>query len=216
MGKRQSLTREHIVNQAIAIADKNGIEALSMRKLATDLNIQAMSLYHHFKTKDELLSCMADKLIGGMGLPDQEDECLDWRMILRKRAASARDLFRSHLWLPQVIDFQVHSGVKRLEYLDSYIGVLRKAGLSIEISLRAIALIDSFIYGYCRQLAHSATSSLTAKESAEQFASGFDASLYPYLSEASALIMRRGYEPEEEFDSSLELILRAIGLELER
>lgn len=216
MGKHQYLTRDFIVSQAITMADQCGIDALSMRKLAAGMNIQAMSLYHHFKTKDELLSCMADKLIGSMELPDPEDSGQDWRMVLLMRAGSARELFSRHPWLPQVIDFQIHSGAKRLEYLDSYIGTLRKAGLPIGIAIRAISLIDSYIYGYCRQLAHASQSEMTPEQLAERFVGGFDATRYPFLSEAAALVMENGQDPDADFAAGLQIILSGVGLELQR
>lgn len=214
MGKRQSLTREFIAAHAIALADRSGINTLSMRNLAAGMNIQAMSLYHHFKTKDELLSFMADTLLGSVELPEEDTSGLDWRQLLSARAIAAKELFSSHLWLPQVIDFQIHSGARRLQYLNNYIGTLRKAGLPIAVALRAISLIDSYIYGYCRQLAHASDSSLSAQEQAEQFAAGFDAAQYPYLSEATALVMQAGYDADAEFLAGLELILNGVDIEL--
>jgi len=216
MDKRPALSREQIISKAVELADKGGINALSMRKLAGELNIQAMSLYYYFKTKDELLSLMADKLVTDIDFGVCNDNSTyNWRTIMLTRATSAKALFREHSWLPFVLDSQIHSDVKQLEYLNNYIGTLRNAGFPIDLSLRVTSLIDSYIYGYCRQLTHVSDSEKSPEELAEKFSGSFDASAFPFLNEATALVIEHGYDENADFLFGLNVILNGINLELE-
>lgn len=215
MEKRPALSKDQIISKAIELADKGGINALSMRKLAVELNIQAMSLYHYFKTKDELISYMADKLVTNIDFGEYDNIANDWRAIMLTRATSAKTLFREHPWLPFVIDSQIQSGIKRLEYLNNYIGILRNAGFPIELALRVTSLIDGYIYGYCQQLTYISDSEKPQEELAEEFSNNFDASQFPYLNEATSLVMEHGYDVDADFMFGLNVILNGIGLELE-
>ena len=94
MVKRTILTKELIISEAIALADHDGLSAMSMRKLAVKLNIQAMSLYYHFKTKDELMALMADSLVVQIsGNVDENLTDSDWRTIILNRAIAAKSIF---------------------------------------------------------------------------------------------------------------------------
>jgi AcrR family transcriptional regulator len=187
-----------------------------MRKLAGELNIQAMSLYYYFKTKDELISQMADKLVTSIDFGEQDDNTSnDWRAIMLTRAISAKALFQEHAWLPFVIDTQIHSGKKRLEYLNNFIGTLRNAGFPIELALRVISLIDNYIYGYCRQLPQVPESEKSPEELAEEFSNNFDSSDYPFLNEATSLVIEHGFDENANFLFGLNVILNGVSSELE-
>jgi len=215
MEKRIPLTKDQIVSTAIALADNGGINALSMRKLAGKLSIKAMSLYHHFHTKEELICAMADKLLSQIEFsPDEEKTPSDWRIVMQKRASSAMALFREHPWLPFVIDSQMQSGEKRLEYLNSYLGTLREAGFPIDLTLRVTSLIDSYIYGYCRQLSHISNPEKAPEDLAADFSHTFTPDLYPYLSEATSLFMEQGYDEQADFLFGLNVILDGVALVL--
>ena len=214
MEKRPALTKDQIISKAIELADKGGINALSMRKLAAELGIKAMSLYYYFATKDELIAQMADKLVTNIDFGD-DDIASDWRTIMLTRASSAMALFRKHGWLPFVLDSQVHSGIQRLEYLNKYLGTLRKAGFPIELSIRVTSVIDSYIYGYCLQLTHVSDSEKPPEELAEDFSQNLDASRFPFLTEATALVMEHGYDENADFLFGLNVILNGISLKME-
>lgn len=215
MTKRTALTKDKIITEAIALADKGGLGTLSMRKLAAKLNIQAMSLYYHFKTKDELIANMADALIVQIEAGFNENAFTsDWRTIMFSRAISAKSIFQKHSWLPFVLDSQIQSGNRRLEYTNNYIGTLRNVGFPIELSLKAISLIDSYIYGFCRQLSHITDNGKSFEEQAENFSAVFNASEYPFLNEATVLVMEKGYDENADFLFGLNVILNGINIEL--
>lgn len=215
MIKRTPLTKEQIISEAIALADTSGLGGMSMRKLAGKLNVQAMSLYHHFKTKNDLIAHMADTLVVQIdnGV-DENKNASDWRTIVLTRAISAKAIFQQHEWLPVVLDSHLQSGIQRLEYTNDYIGTLRDAGFPIELSLKVFSLIDSYIYGFCRQLSHNSDSEISSEELAENFSTAFSSADYPFLNEATALVMENGYDENADFLFGLNIILNGIELEL--
>ena len=92
---RKPLTRERVLDAAVAIADADGIEALSMRKLGQALGVEAMSLYNHVASKGELVAAMVDRVVGEFDLPDDEQR---WEAAIRRCAISAHDLLLEHPW----------------------------------------------------------------------------------------------------------------------
>jgi AcrR family transcriptional regulator len=97
------MTRDHILRAAIEIADAEGLDAVSMRRLATHLGVGPMSLYRHVANKDELLVQMADKAVGELDLPEPGPE--GWRAKLELLARLQWQLCRKHLWLPRTVSF---------------------------------------------------------------------------------------------------------------
>src|SRR6266702_6817989 len=93
--KRKPLSRERVLDAAIALADRDGLEALSMRKLAQALGVEAMSLYNHVANKGDLVDAMVDRVVGEIELPATGD---DWDVAIRKCAISAHEAFLRHPW----------------------------------------------------------------------------------------------------------------------
>src|SRR5688500_7650003 len=98
--RRPPLSAERILRAAIKLADRQGLAALSMRKLATTLKVEPMSLYHHVASKDELLDGMVDQVIGEITLPERGG---DWRSAMRARAVSALAVMSAHPWAPMLV-----------------------------------------------------------------------------------------------------------------
>src|SRR4051794_44630 len=92
---RMPLSRERVLEAAIAFADANGIESLTMRKLGEAVGVEAMSLYNHVANKSDLLDGMIDVVFSEVGLPSRED---DWKMGMRRRALSMRSGLSRHRW----------------------------------------------------------------------------------------------------------------------
>ncbi|NTU78386.1 MAG: TetR/AcrR family transcriptional regulator [Chloroflexales bacterium] len=199
------LTRDKVLHVAIDLADAGGIAALSMRTLGRQLGVEAMSLYNHVSSKDDLLDGIVDLVIAEIELPAPD---ADWRDAMRARAVAARAAFARHPWAAGLIDSRVSSGPGRLRYLDSIIGVLRRAGFTIELALRAFSLIDSYIYGFGRQSLNIASSDGGEVPAAEAFAQALPADDFPYLAEmATTYAASPGYDAAADFAFGLELIL---------
>jgi AcrR family transcriptional regulator len=92
---RIPLSRERVLRAAIVLADEGGIEALSMRKLAKELGVEAMSLYNHVANKDEIFDGIIDLVASEIDLPA---DGTDWKTAMRESAISTRDVFLRHPW----------------------------------------------------------------------------------------------------------------------
>src|SRR4051812_34638284 len=95
--RRPAYTREKIAETAIAIADAEGFEAVSMRRIATELGAGTMTLYYYVRTKDELIALMDDAIMGELIIPDDEPPD-GWRDGLSEIARRTHGLFLKHPW----------------------------------------------------------------------------------------------------------------------
>jgi AcrR family transcriptional regulator len=208
---RTRLSRERVLDAAVAFADERGIESLSMRKLGEALGVEAMSLYNHVANKDELLDGMVDIVFGEVGLPPGD---VDWKTAMRRRAVSARHVLSRHRWAIGLMESRTSPGPATLRHHDAVIGCLRGAGFSVEMAAHAFSLLDSYIYGFALQEASLPfdTAEQTA-EVTEMILSSMRPEEYPHLTElAVEHVLQPGYSYGNEFEFGLDLILD--GLEL--
>lgn len=141
------LNRERIVTEAIEFADANGIDKLSMRKLASRLGVEAMSLYHHINNKDDLLASMVDRVYDKL-TPYTGG---DWKSCLRERSLEVRSTLLEHPWTMILIRTSMKIGPGMLMHKDDTIRLLVNAGFPLESVGYCMSLIDSFIYGFLLQ-----------------------------------------------------------------
>ena len=142
---RQPLDLRRIVTTAIELADAGGLDALSMRKLATALGVEAMSLYYHVPNKEVLLDHMVDQIISEIGLPSLDDP---WKQAMRDRALSAHEVFQRHSWAIGITDSRTTRDVEALRYYDTMIGSLLQAGFPLELVAHTLSAIDAYVYGF--------------------------------------------------------------------
>lgn len=202
---RAPLSRERVLGAAVALADEDGLQALTMRRLGRRLGVEAMSLYNHVANRDDILDGMIDVVVKEIDLPSQ----VDWREAMRRRAIAARDVFSRHPWASVLIDSRESSGPERLRYFDWVIGTLRQAGFSLELAVRAFSLMDSYVYGFGRQQFNLSSSGEGAPEDvAAAFLQAVPAGQYPYLTEVvTDYAMKVGYDDGADFQFGLNLIL---------
>src|SRR5690242_1263213 len=109
--RRTQLTREQVVTAAIELADRDGIESISMRRLAQELGVEAMSLYTHVRNKDDLLDGMVDAVISMIPMDaDADAGAVDWRTSLRRMALGARGVMLRHPWAPGTAETRAAPG----------------------------------------------------------------------------------------------------------
>ncbi len=206
---RQPLTRERILRTAIDLADRDGIESLSMRKLGHELGVEAMSLYNHVSSKEELLDGFADIVIGEIEVPTGGD---DWKGAMRRRAISAREMLARHPWASGVIDSRTGFSPTRTRHPEAVIGSLRQAGFSVEMAIHAFFALDSYIYGFAVQ--EQNLPSGTPEElagMAETMLSALPTTDYPYLREVLVEhVLKFGFDYAKEFEFGLDLLLDAL------
>lgn len=209
MPARPPLTRDRVLDAAIRVADRGGVAAITMRRVAQELGVEAMSLYHHLPNKDAILDGVVDAVFTAIDLPPDDP---DWRTALRVRAASARAVLSRHTWALGLVDSRRTPGPATLRHHDAVLGVLRRAGFSLPMAAHAISLIDSYISGYVLQ---EASLPITTPEEVTEVAGALLADLpateFPHLTEMiTEHALRPGYDHTAEFDYGLDLILDAL------
>ena len=204
--RRAPLTRERVLAAAIDLADRDGIASLSMRKLAQELGVEAMSLYHHVANKDAILDGLIDLVFGEIDLPVGE---ADWKTAMRRRAISAREVLRRHPWATGLMESRSTPGPATLRHHDAVLGILRNAGFPLELAAHAYSLLDSYIYGFALQ--ETSLPFNTPEETAEvaqTMMAEFPADAYPHLTEITVEhILQPGYSYASEYLFGLDLIL---------
>ena len=203
---RTPLTRQRVLRAAVALADRGGVGALSMRKLAQELGVEAMSLYHHVANKDAILDGLIDLVFGEIDLPVGE---ADWKAAMRRRAISAREVLRRHPWATGLMESRSTPGPATLRHHDAVLGILRNAGFPLELAAHAYSLLDSYIYGFALQ--ETSLPFKTPEETAEvaqAMMAEFPADAYPHLTEiAVEHVLQPGYSYASEYLFGLDLIL---------
>lgn len=215
MPQRPGLNRERILQAAVELADEQGIETLSMRKLAQSLGGGAMSLYNHVAGKDDLLAGMVDLVFAE--LPELTAD-QGWREAMTERAHALRDAFRRHPWALGQMDVSPQPGPQSLAHHDAVLGVLRAGGFSLAAAGHAFSVLDSYIYGYCLQ--DRAMPLVTPEQTAalaQEMIQALPAEHYPALHEFTReRVLEPGYDYGAEFAVGLELVLDGVAALRER
>ncbi|NJP92137.1 TetR/AcrR family transcriptional regulator [Nonomuraea sp. FMUSA5-5] len=207
---QQPLSRAAVLEAAIRVADRGGVEAITMRKVAAELGVEAMSLYHHVPNKDAILDGVVDMVFAAIELPG--DGWDDWRDAIRARANSARAVLARHSWALGLLDSRRNPGMATLRHHDAVLGVLRKAGFTLPMAAHAVSLIDAYIGGYVLQEANlPLTTPQDVAEVSGDILRSLPAGELPYLTEMIVEhAMRPGYDYASEFGYGLDLILDAL------
>lgn len=205
---RAHLSRERVLETAVAFADRHGLAALSMRRLGQELGASAMSAYYYFANKDRLLDGMVDVVFGEIEPPSPE---LDWKTAMRNRAISTREALNRHRWAIGHMEGRTDHGPANLRLHDAALGCLRAAGFSLEATVHAYSVQDAYIYGFVLQ--ETDMTPQTADDFAAEARRQMDAYVdqladYPHLTEVvGGHVAKVGYEYNTEFLFGLDLIL---------
>jgi AcrR family transcriptional regulator len=206
--RRAGLTRDRVLGAAIQLADEEGLDGLSMRKLAKRLGVEAMSLYNHIPGgKERLLEGMVDFVFDEIDVPAQDGP---WKQELRNRAVSTRAALRRHPWAVGLIEARPNPGESNRRLHESALACLRNAGFSVEEAIRAYSVQGAYIYGYALQertlpLDTGDAWRDVAKTQLGEADRELDA--YPSTTQVLRHIAVHGFSHDEEFLFGLELIL---------
>jgi AcrR family transcriptional regulator len=209
---RRILTREKVLVAAMEIADREGLGALTMRRLAGAAGVQAMSLYNHIRDKEDLLDALADRVAGEIVPPEAGQ---DWLATIRERTLSARAVLRRHPWAVPLLESRP-AGPDRMAADEARFATLRRAGFSLALAHRAFLLLDGMLYGsVLQEAAWPYADAAQIREVAGTLGEMLPADRYPYLRE---LVLERvvltGPADEGAFAFGLDLVLD--GLERAR
>ena len=203
------LSKKRVVAEAVRLADRDGADGLSMRRLASELGAGAMSLYHYVANKEELLDAMIDLVFDEIELPSTET---DWQSAMRRHAVSTRQVLALHPWAISLMESRTTPGPANLRHREAFTACLRKAGFSVLTATHANWLLNSYVYGHALQEASLPFD--TADELAEMIENAYLPQLppdeFPYLNESAEALAAAGYDPSEEFLFGLNLILTAL------
>ena len=203
------LSKQRMVDEAIRLADRDGVDRLSMRRLADALDAGAMSLYHYVANKDELLDAMIDAVFEEIELPPEQS---DWQSAMRQRTVSARQVLARHPWAIGLMESRTSPGPAHLRHREAVTACLRGAGFTVPMATHANWLLDVYVYGFALQAASLPFD--TADEFADMAEDVFLPQLppdeFPYLNESAAALLAAGYDPSEEFIFGLDLLLGAL------
>jgi predicted RNase H-like nuclease/AcrR family transcriptional regulator len=206
---RTPLSRARVVDEAMALADEQGLAALSMRALAGRLGVEAMSLYHHVAGKEALLDAMVDAVFGELHLPVVGG---DWRSELRARSVSGRAVLLRHRWAVGLMDSRRTPGPENLRHHDAVLGCLAVQGFSLTAAGTAFALLDAHLYGFMAQevsLPFAGEGDLAAL-GAELLGPEVRAAYPHFTAFAEGRALQPGYDFGDEFEVGLDLVLGAL------
>ncbi len=153
---RVPLSRERVLHAAIAVADEGGIESLTMRKLAEELGVEAMSLYHHVANKEAVLDGIVDVMVGevdeALADSDTPADPVEWKPTMRKRILTAREIMLRHPWAPGVIETRTAVSLVLMRYFNELLGILREGGFSYDLAHHALHALGSRALGFTQEL----------------------------------------------------------------
>jgi AcrR family transcriptional regulator len=145
--RRAGLSREQIGETAVAIADADGFNDVSMRRIARELGAGTMSLYHYVRSKDELLTLMWDVVMRGLIVPDGELTG-DWRQDLSKIARASRQAFKDHPWAFEAMGEPAGSGPNGLRHFEQSMAAVSELDAPSRDRLELVALVDDYVFGF--------------------------------------------------------------------
>lgn len=211
---REVLTRERVVRAAVAVADDEGIGALTVRAVAARLGAAPMSLYHHVAGKEALLDAIVDAAFAETVLPEPG---APWRPQLEARCASLRSVLLRHPWAPGLLDSRRHPGPATLRHHDAVVGVLLEDGFAPVAAAHAYALVDAYVLGFALQenaLPFAPQDAAATAEAmlAEAAADPVGPAPYPHLARLAAeVVLRPGYAFGAEFAVGLAVVLDGVA-----
>ena len=203
--RRETLTRQRVLEAAVELADRHGLESVSMRRLGQELGIEAMSLYTHVRSKDDLLDGMVEVVMSQVPAAGSRG---DWKPALRQAILDARGVLLRHPWTTDVIETRLAPGPAMLRQFDTVMGILRGGGFSLDLTHHAIHMLGSRLLGFTRELFDDSPDldPETAKAMAQQLGA-----MYPHVAEMALGATHDGglggCDTTFEFDLALDVIL---------
>ncbi len=214
--RRVRLNRERVLEAAVVLADEIGIDALSMRRLAQELDVVPMALYKHVADKEDLLDGVVEAIIREIDPPVLDS---GWRNAIRRRVLSARSALQRHRWARQAIESRSNPTPAVLEYQDSFAGIFLAGGFTPDLAHHVMHALGGRMWGFTQELFDG---SVNLKADAQPPASpeaqaemlAHMAALYPNIVTIATAtphdddsVVGRGCDDQFEFEFALDLLL---------
>jgi AcrR family transcriptional regulator len=215
--RRAPLSRDRVLGAAVALADKAGIESLSMRRLAEELGVVPMALYKHVANKEELLDGMIDVVVGEIDPPVAG---AGWKSAVRQRILSARRALLRHPWASRVMESKNNPTPVVLAYMDSMIGLFRAGGFSVNLTHHVMHTIGSRVLGFTQELFNDSSTvdpevaAVMMRQLGPKFPNVLAIAMAASHEEAS--VVGPGCDDQYEFEFALDLLLEGFERLLQR
>ena len=208
---RTPLNRERVLSTAVALADRDGVESLSMRRLANELDVVPMALYKHLANKEELLDGMIDAVVAEIDPPRTGT---DWKTAVRERILSARRALLRHPWASRVMESRTRPTPTVMAYMDSMIGMFLSGGFSIDLTHHIAHTLGSRLMGFSQELFNDQADEDQPfdPEAIQQLGQAFPSiyKIYREISHDDASVVGPGCDDQFEFEFALDLMLDGI------
>ncbi|TDC98220.1 TetR/AcrR family transcriptional regulator C-terminal domain-containing protein [Actinomadura sp. 7K507] len=153
---RVPLSRRRVLRAAVGLADREGLDSLTMRRLAQEVGAEAMSLYHHVANKEAVFDGVVEVVLGeimaaveAVEAPSPEE---DWQAALRTRILAAREVLLRHRWAPGLLGTRTTTSPLVIAYFDHVVAILRAGGFSFDLAHRALHVLGSRALGFAQEL----------------------------------------------------------------
>jgi AcrR family transcriptional regulator len=210
---RTPLSKERVLLTAVELADRDGIEALSMRKLGQELGVDAMALYRHVRNKDDMLDGIVEVITAEIDRPATTD---GWKATLRAQSMAARHVMLRHPWARRVFEDRPKGGPVFLAYIEAVLATLRDGGFSIELAHHVLHVMGSRIFGFNQDLLEDKNQSVPSPEEAAILMHAL--APFPHVIEMAQSVSHEGVlgpcDDDVEFAFGLDLILDGLERQL--
>lgn len=205
--RRAPLNRERVLRVAIELADRDGLDSLSMRKLGQELGVDAMALYRHVRNKDDLFDGIIELIAGEIERPPAMG---GWKLDLRAQVMAARAVMLRHPWARRVFEVRGTGGLAVIGYIEDVLAIVRDGGISIDLAHHALHVLDSRIFGFNQDLFDDSGRAEPSPEAAAILGAVM-ATRFPRVAELAGSVSHEGVlgrcDDDVEFAFGLDLIL---------
>jgi TetR/AcrR family transcriptional regulator, tetracycline repressor protein len=214
---REAITQDKVADAALAVIDADGLEGLTVRRLAHELGLGTMTLYWYVRNKDEILDLVSDRLMAGLGFPPAGQ---DWRDSVRGGVHAVRAALLRHARAVPVLVGRGSFGPNGLQLIEGSLAVLRSAGFDPDAAADAYFTISNFVTGFCT-FETSAPSSLSITgtgmqgygQMLRQYIESLPLEGYPNLQAAAPRIF--GASLDERFDFGVDCLVAGLEAKLQ-
>ena len=203
MQTRPRLNREKVLATAIALADELGSDALSMRRLATELDVVPMALYKHVANKEQLLDGMVDTVIGEIPRAVFEGE---WRAAVRQQVLYARAALQRHAWARRVIETRVGKSLAVLDYIEAFTALFLAGGFTADLTHHVMHALSGRMWGFTQEVFEDAGPVDLPPEMMQQMAMRYP-SILAVAHPHEDSVVGDGCDDQFEFEFALDLLL---------
>ncbi|MEN9620870.1 MAG: hypothetical protein RL499_1063 [Actinomycetota bacterium] len=202
---RDALTPDRVLQAALTLADSEGLEALSMRRLGTELGVEAMSLYRHVPSKEALLDAMVDAIVVSWVDP-ADNTAGDWRTRLGAIMHRAHATLLARPWAVELVTMRPRVGEGRLRYAETITSALLEAGFTPQLAHHGLHIVDGTIMGFTAQQARRPTAAALG-DRVQALYDGHLADDYPGIS----ITIREHHDHAEEYALMVDLVIDGLS-----